>query len=78
MVMTGDLVIILDTTTGEMVGRCDGPDQHGKCPQVPSGNVVPCAGDRIVPATGGTQRYRLHVPSGSVGCPLSWILESEF
>ncbi|TMC48450.1 MAG: hypothetical protein E6J14_11920 [Chloroflexi bacterium] len=73
-----DLVIILDTRSGEMVGECGGPTARGECPGVSPGEVVPCAGRRIAPAVAGTgPLFRLHVPAGSEECPLSWILEAH-
>jgi hypothetical protein len=43
---TADSVDILDAVTGEVVTRCQGPDQTGACPHR-VGGVVRCAGHRV-------------------------------
>lgn len=74
MAVAAASVFILDAG-GDLLGECEGPGVHGRCPRVLPGEVVPCASALIVPSPGEAHVYRLHVPTGSVECPLSWIVD---
>ena len=71
--MGDDGVDILDDTTFEVIGHCDGP-VGGRCPYADANGVVACAGHRI--DADGSPEYRLmQVPAGSRQCPMMWNLE---
>lgn len=70
------LILILDPKHGALLATCAGPDEAGACPQVGDGEVVPCAGRRLVPAGGtGLEGWRLTIVDKDLeACPLAWTL----
>jgi hypothetical protein len=73
--MADDRVAILDGTSREVIGYCDGPTPTGRSPNPGSGGVVPCAGCRIAPPSASSVYWLMSVPPGSRQCPLAWDLE---
>ncbi len=56
----------------EIIGRCQGPDRSGGCPNARSGGPAMCAGRPIVPvgpAFGTSGRFS--IPSNAETCPLA-------
>jgi hypothetical protein len=69
-------ILILDRDTCALVGQCSGPTGYGVCPNVAEGHAVPCAGRRLVPASGtGIEGWRLTIfePEGDA-CPLASLV----
>jgi hypothetical protein len=57
--VSGAQLLILDEATGEEVQRCTGPAADGSCPRVEIGDILPCAGQALIPAGAahGAQPY---------------------
>lgn len=62
---------ILDVETGDEVQRCTGPAADGSCPRVVLGDILPCAGYALAPATSalGSQPYA--VAGRATLCPVT-------
>ena len=61
---------ILDSQSGGIVDRCEGPAADGSCPRVRVGDVVPCA-HRVLLATGGCAGIPYTVPGTATLCPVT-------
>lgn len=73
------LLLILDPRSRALVAQCSGPTTRGHCPRVAAGQVVPCAGRRIVPAYGtGIEGWRLTIVDRDLtDCPLAWAISDS-
>lgn len=67
-------VLIIDPRSGH-TAECNGATAFGACPRVPEGQIVPCAGCRVVPGEGtGLEGWVLSVASDAAdGCPLAFL-----
>jgi hypothetical protein len=68
-------VLVIDRDTGKVVAECHGASAFGMCPQAATGEVVPCAGRRLVPvADTGFEGWALDVTDSAVeACPLAFL-----
>jgi hypothetical protein len=61
---------ILGLEPGDQNDHCRGPDSDGSCPRVGVGEVVPCAGCILQPASAGERRPYL-VSRQATLCPVT-------
>lgn len=68
-------VLIVDRASGRVVGECHGAAAFGQCPQAAEGEMLPCAGCKVVPVQGsGIEGWILTVSDDATdACPLSFL-----
>lgn len=62
---------ILDAESGEEVQRCTGPAADGSCPRVALGDILPCAGHALAPATSPPSSQPYAVAGTATLCPVT-------
>jgi hypothetical protein len=73
------MILILDRETRALLAHCSGPTTSGQCPNAAAGDLVPCAGRRIVPTYGtGIEGWRLTIlDHQGTTCPLAPFVHDD-
>jgi hypothetical protein len=72
MLQREPVILVIDRATERVMTRCVGPDPDGSCPHVAPGELVPCAGHKLLILEGeGIDGLELAVSPGEVSCPVA-------